>query len=61
MLNGNSLSRGEMSEELDLSTLFLQEMGVDVDNWIAYYPYDSFDEQSIQLLNERGAQVSCYC
>ena len=54
----NSLNRDEMIEELELSTRFLQKMGVDMDNWTACYPYGSFDDQSIQLLNERGCKLA---
>ena len=54
----NSLNREEMSQELDLSISFLQELGVDMNNWTACYPYGSYDNQSIEMLRKRGCKLA---
>jgi peptidoglycan/xylan/chitin deacetylase (PgdA/CDA1 family) len=54
----NSLSKEEMSQELDLSINFLKNLGVDMDNWTACYPYGSYDDQSIRMLKERGCKLA---
>jgi peptidoglycan/xylan/chitin deacetylase (PgdA/CDA1 family) len=54
----NSLNKQEISRELDLSMNFLESLGVDMNNWTACYPYGSFDNQSIQMLEERGCKLA---
>ena len=54
----NSLNKKEMSQELDLSISFLEKLGVDMNNWTACYPYGSYDDQSIKMLNERGCKLA---
>jgi peptidoglycan/xylan/chitin deacetylase (PgdA/CDA1 family) len=54
----NSLSKEEMNKELDLSISFLEKLGVDMNNWTACYPYGSYDEQSIELLDKRGCKLA---
>ena len=54
----NSLTKEEMREELDLSIAFLNKIGVDMDNWTACYPYGSYDDQSIEMLQERGCKLA---
>ena len=54
----NSLNREEMSQELDLSISFLEKLGVDMNNWTACYPYGSYDNQSIEMLRERGCKLA---
>jgi peptidoglycan/xylan/chitin deacetylase (PgdA/CDA1 family) len=54
----NSLTKEEMKEELDLSIAFLNKIGVDMDNWTACYPYGSYDDQSIEMLQERGCKLA---
>ncbi len=54
----NSLNKDEMSQELDLSIKFLEKLGVDMNNWTACYPYGSYDEQSIKMLEERGCKLA---
>ena len=54
----NSLNKEEMSLELDLSISFLEKLGVDMNNWTACYPYGSYDDQSIKMLNERGCKLA---
>jgi peptidoglycan/xylan/chitin deacetylase (PgdA/CDA1 family) len=54
----NSLTKEEMSKELDLSISFLENLGVDMTNWTACYPYGSYDDQSIKMLEERGCKLA---
>ena len=54
----NSLTKEELGEELDLSLAFLDKIGVDMKNWTACYPYGSYDDQSIEMLQERGCKLA---
>ena len=54
----NSLKEKEMTDELDLSINFLKKVGIDMNNWTACYPYGSYDDQAIRLLNERGCKLA---
>ena len=54
----NSLTKEELKEELDLSLAFLDKIGVDMKNWTACYPYGSYDDQSIEMLQERGCKLA---
>jgi len=54
----NSLTKEEMRDELDLSIAFLNKIGVDMNNWTACYPYGSYDDQSIEMLQERGCKLA---
>jgi len=54
----NSLGKEEMNKELDLSINFLEKLGADVNNWTACYPYGSYDDQSIKMLEERGCKLA---
>ncbi len=54
----NNLNKEEMSKELDLSINFLDKLGVDMDNWTACYPYGSYDNQSIAMLNKKGCKLA---
>ncbi len=54
----DSLSKQEMGNELDLSINFLENLGVDMNNWTACYPYGSYDEKSIKMLKERGCKLA---
>ena len=54
----NILDKQEMSNELDLSINFLENLGVDMNNWTACYPYGSYDEQCIKILEERGCKLA---
>lgn len=54
----SSLNKEEMSQELDLSIDFLKELGIDMNNWTACYPYGSYDNQSIEMLEKRGCKLA---
>jgi hypothetical protein len=47
-----------MNNELHLSLNFLENLGVDMNNWTACYPYGSYDDQSIKMLEERGCKLA---
>ncbi len=57
----DSLTKEEMREELDLSIAFLNKIGVDMNNWTACYPYGAYDDQSIEMLQERGCKLAVTC
>ena len=46
-----------MKSELDLSINFLNNLGVDMDNWTACYPHGSYDKQSIKMDAHGGHSV----
>jgi len=54
----DSLNKQKMSKELDLSISFLKKLGVDMNNWTACYPYGSYDNQSIEMLDKRGCKLA---
>lgn len=54
----NSLNETDLAIELDKSISFLKEIGVDLKNWTACYPYGSFDEQAVNMLNDRGCKMA---
>ena len=54
----NDLDKKEMNNELDLSIDFLENLGVDMNNLTACYPYGSYDEQCIKMLEERGCKLA---
>jgi peptidoglycan/xylan/chitin deacetylase (PgdA/CDA1 family) len=54
----NSLTKGELENELDRSLGFLKEIGVDLNNWTASYPYGSFDDQAVEVLKNYGCKMA---
>lgn len=54
----NHLSREQLANEIDLSMKFLDEIGVDMTNWTACYPYGSYDQQSVDMLGDKGCKIA---
>ena len=54
----NSLDKNTLEREIDLSMGFLQDIGVDLENWTACYPYGSYDTQTEHALEARGCQLA---
>lgn len=54
----NNLNETELENEIDKSTNFLTEIGVDMKNWTACYPYGSFDAQAVRMLNNKGCKMA---
>lgn len=54
----NHLSRLQLANEIDLSMKFLDEIGVDMTNWTACYPYGSYDQQSVDMLGDKGCKIA---
>ena len=54
----NHLSKVQLEIEIDLSMKFLDEIGVDMTNWTACYPYGSYDQKSVDMLGEKGCKVA---
>ncbi len=54
----NHLSKEQLAVEIDLSMKFLDEIGVDMTNWTACYPYGSYDQKSVDMLGEKGCKIA---
>jgi hypothetical protein len=54
----NKLDKQSMENELDLSLKFLQEIGINMNNWTACYPYGSYDKQSINMLKQKRCKLA---
>jgi peptidoglycan/xylan/chitin deacetylase (PgdA/CDA1 family) len=54
----NRLETHELEQELELSLEFLRKIGVEKDNWTACYPYGSYDDKSVKVLNEKGCRLA---
>jgi peptidoglycan/xylan/chitin deacetylase (PgdA/CDA1 family) len=54
----NNLSEENLDKELKLSIKFLSELGVNMENWTACYPYGSFDEKSVKLLAQKKCRLA---
>lgn len=54
----NNLNKSDLENEIDKSVSFLTELGVDMNNWTACYPYGSFDDQAVKMLREKGCKLA---
>ncbi|NRS90164.1 peptidoglycan/xylan/chitin deacetylase (PgdA/CDA1 family) [Flavobacterium sp. 7E] len=54
----NRLKPDELEVEIDLSLNFLTEMGVDISNWTAAYPYGSCSDEVEKLLREKKCRLA---
>ncbi len=54
----NHLTNSQLAKEIDASTVFLTEIGVDMNKWSACYPYGSFDDQAIAMLGNKGCKMA---
>lgn len=54
----NKLQPEELEREIDLSLEFLINMGVDISNWTAAYPYGSHSEEVEKLLREKKCRLA---
>jgi peptidoglycan/xylan/chitin deacetylase (PgdA/CDA1 family) len=54
----NRLEKDELEQELDLSLDFLGKIGGEKDNWTACYPYGSYNDQAIKMLNKKGCRLA---
>ena len=46
----DSLNAAEQKKEVDISIKFLEEIGVNTNNWMMCYPYGSFNKTTVDLL-----------
>ncbi|WP_345993682.1 polysaccharide deacetylase family protein [Sulfurimonas sp. HSL-1716] len=51
----NKLSKKKLEQDLTSSLSFLQEVGVDIDNWTACFPYGSYSNEAVDIL----AKLNC--
>jgi peptidoglycan/xylan/chitin deacetylase (PgdA/CDA1 family) len=49
----NKLDRSAVEYEIDRSTMYLLDVGIEQDMLTACYPYGSYDDQSIEILGDR--------
>ncbi len=54
----NNLNKADLENEIDKSTNFLAELGVNMSSWTACYPYGSFDDQAVKMLDEKGCKLA---
>ena len=54
----NHLRKEQLAVEIDLSMEFLDEIGVDMSNWTACYPYGSYDQKSVDILGKKGCKIA---
>jgi peptidoglycan/xylan/chitin deacetylase (PgdA/CDA1 family) len=54
----NHLKQEDLTIEIDKSMIFLAEIGVDMSNWTACYPYGSFDKQAVKMLKNKGCKLA---
>ena len=54
----HNLDEVSMRTEIELSTTFLKKIGVNENHLTAAYPYGSYDDQSIKVLNEFGYKLA---
>jgi len=54
----NKLDRASVENEIDRSLSYLLDIGVAQDMWTACYPYGSFDDQAIEILEDRGCKFA---
>ncbi|ABO35563.1 polysaccharide deacetylase [Methanococcus maripaludis C5] len=54
----NSLTKERQAEEIDLSLKHLSEMGINIDNWTLCYPYGSYNDDTLEILKEKGCKLA---
>jgi peptidoglycan/xylan/chitin deacetylase (PgdA/CDA1 family) len=54
----NKLKPKELEAEIDLSLQFLGEIGVDMSNWTAAYPYGSHSPEVEKLIREKNCRLA---
>lgn len=52
-----SLSKDKQVEEVDRSLSFIQDVGGDVENWTMCYPYGNYNQDTIDILKNRGCKL----
>jgi len=54
----NHLSNDELNNDLDKSLFFLKEIGINMNNWTACYPYGSYSAEVVEVLKEKKCQMA---
>jgi peptidoglycan/xylan/chitin deacetylase (PgdA/CDA1 family) len=54
----NQIEEEDLIQDIDKSLVFLNEIGVDMDNWTACYPYGSFSANAARILDGRGCKMA---
>lgn len=54
----NKMEPKELEKDIDLSLDFLEELGVNLSNWTASYPYGSYSNSVVQLLKKKKCRLA---
>jgi len=54
----NRLSKQDLEKEIDLSVEFLDDIGTDMNSWTACYPYGSYDQKAVEMLESKGCKLA---
>jgi len=54
----NKMTPKELEKDIDLSLDFLKELGVNLTNWTASYPYGSYSNSVLQLLEKKKCRLA---
>ena len=54
----NKMEPKELEKDIDLSLDFLKELGVNLSNWTASYPYGSYSKSVMQLLKQKKCRLA---
>jgi peptidoglycan/xylan/chitin deacetylase (PgdA/CDA1 family) len=54
----NKLDLIDLEKEINLSLYFLKNLGVDISNWTAAYPYGAYNQEVVKLLNDKKCSLA---
>lgn len=54
----NSLTKEKQEEQIDLSLKYLEEMGIDINNWTMCYPYGGYNSDTLEVLTEKKCKLA---
>lgn len=54
----NSLSKDEQQNQIELSLEFMNQIGVSKNDWIMCYPHGGFNQDTIEILKEKGCALA---
>lgn len=53
----NSISAERQREDINASLVFLEEIGVPIQDWVMCYPYGGFNDDTLKILSDLGASI----
>ncbi|MBI5542239.1 MAG: polysaccharide deacetylase family protein [Bacteroidia bacterium] len=54
----STLDKKRQENEIDLSLAFLESVGVDISSWTMCYPYGNYNENTIDILKDKGCKLA---